>query len=87
MVNGDGATKDPGVIHERIEDPDQIILNLIDIISFGDINELELLLSRVEIDVIEVYDERGYNLAHICSQNNDPICLNILINYALLFWD
>ena len=48
---------------------------------------MENLLNKVEIDVSEVYDEKGYNLIHICAQNNDYICLNILINYAFLYWN
>lgn len=71
----------------EIEDVDQLIINLIDLISFGDHKELQNLLNKVEIDLAEVYDERGYNLIHICAQNNDYICLNIIINYAFLYWN
>ena len=71
----------------EIEDVDQLLINLIDLISFGDHKELQNLLNKVEIDLAEVFDERGYNLIHICAQNNDYICLNIIINYAFLYWN
>ena len=39
------------------------------------------------IDVTKVYDERGFNLTHLCSQNNDHTSLDILITYIFGYWE
>ena len=62
-----GGNQDDDDFVEGFEDSEQIIINLIDLITFGDHKELQNLLNTVEIDASEVYDERGYNLIHICS--------------------
>lgn len=39
------------------------------------------------IDVTKVYDDRGFNLTHICAQNNDHVTLDILITYIFGYWE
>lgn len=48
-------------------DADLLITTLIDLVSSGDHYVLDSFLSGVLIDVTKVYDERGFNLTHICS--------------------
>ena len=39
------------------------------------------------IDVIQVYDDRGFTLAHIAASNNDHKTLGVLIAAAFDHWD
>jgi hypothetical protein len=46
---------------------DELIITLIDLISSRDHKELRYFLTDVLIDVTMVYDNRGFNMAHICA--------------------
>jgi hypothetical protein len=50
-----------------IQRTDELIVILIDLISSRDHEELRFFLTEVLIDVTQVYDDRGYNMAHVCA--------------------
>jgi len=57
------------------------------LVSSGDHEQLQEFLESVVIDVIQVYDDRGFTLAHIAASNNDHKTLDVLIASAFDHWD
>lgn len=66
---------------------EQIMIGIIDLVACGDFEELENFLNLILVDVTQIYDERGFTLAHIVCQNNDSKSLMVLIAYAYSFWE
>ena len=69
------------------EEFEQIMVGIIDLVACGDYEELENFLNLILVDVTQIYDERGFTLAHISCQNNDHKSLMVLIAYAYSFWE
>jgi hypothetical protein len=66
---------------------DKVLSNMIDFITQGDHESLVILLENIVIDISEIKDEkRGLNMAHIVCLNNDHNSLDIIIYYALVYW-
>jgi hypothetical protein len=68
-------------------DIDQLIITLIDLVISRDHIDLGKFLGEVLIDITKVYDERGFNMAHIAAMNNDPHGLDMMLNYIFYYWE
>jgi hypothetical protein len=40
----------------------------------------------MDIEITKVYDDDGFNLAHISARNNDHRTLDVLIHYSFQYW-
>ena len=73
---------------DEISEFENILNNVVDLVASRDHEELQRFLEHVvNLDLTQVYDERGFSLVHIACQNNDHKTLDVLINGAFTYWE